>query len=79
LEPFIDKVTSIGEQLIGDPGLDKKKMMLDRGQKFVNNRKGVELKHLYERELETIVDYCLVLLVLLGFHYVVSSSGAAAK
>jgi hypothetical protein len=48
-------------------------------QKFVNNRKGVESKHLYERELETIVDYCLVLFVLLGFHYVVSSSGAAAK
>ncbi len=48
-------------------------------QKFANNRKGVESRHLYERELETIVDYCLVLFVLLGFHCVVLSSGAAAK
>lgn len=48
-------------------------------QKFANNRKGVESWHLYERELETIVDYCLVLFVLLGFHYVVLSSGAAAQ
>jgi hypothetical protein len=49
------------------------------GYEIRNHEKGVESKHRYEFERETAVNWCPVLFVLLDFHYLVSSSGAAEE
>jgi hypothetical protein len=49
------------------------------GYEIRNHEKGVESKHRYEFERETAVHWCPVLFVLLDFHYLVSSSGAAEE